>query len=192
MKLIDLLVQELPKRGGWPEGVERLEQYNDGSLFDGPNYQSDFKFPRVDDFGDDEVTRAQYEAGLAASQKVEWDGKGLPPVGTECEALMPCNTGELWEWRKVKVVVSGIKGAENECLVYDIENTRPSWVDEFRPASSEADKKREIGVIALALAMGDPPFIYGQRMNDGRLVAYGVYELYDKIAAGEVAGIRIE
>ena len=30
MKLIDLLVQELPKRGGWPEGAEycHLTQYD--------------------------------------------------------------------------------------------------------------------------------------------------------------------
>lgn len=30
MKLIDLLVQELPKRGGWPDGVTRIVQDFDG------------------------------------------------------------------------------------------------------------------------------------------------------------------
>lgn len=32
MKLIDLLVQELPKRGGWPDGVARLAQDPDGDI----------------------------------------------------------------------------------------------------------------------------------------------------------------
>lgn len=32
MKLIDILKQELPKRGGWPEGVARLAQDPDGDL----------------------------------------------------------------------------------------------------------------------------------------------------------------
>ncbi|HIH9462901.1 TPA: hypothetical protein ACYU77_003012 [Klebsiella variicola subsp. variicola] len=66
MTLLEILVSELPKRGGWPDGIKRLEQYTDGSLFDGPNYKSDFKFPRVDDYGYDLVTREQYEAALAA------------------------------------------------------------------------------------------------------------------------------
>lgn len=33
MKLIDLLVQELPKRGGWPEGAESVVQDADDSEF---------------------------------------------------------------------------------------------------------------------------------------------------------------
>lgn len=32
MKLIDILVRELPKRGGWPEGADYVVQDNDGSL----------------------------------------------------------------------------------------------------------------------------------------------------------------
>lgn len=69
MKLIDLLVQELPKRGGWPDSVSyeltawlhknRITFVIDcnGSYFEG-----------YDGF---RVNREQYGA---ASQKVEWDG----------------------------------------------------------------------------------------------------------------------
>ena len=32
MKLIDILVEELPKRGGWPKGADYVVQDNDGSL----------------------------------------------------------------------------------------------------------------------------------------------------------------
>ena len=67
-----------------------------------------------------------------------WTGSGLPPVGTVCEAKMPPRglevKGQEWPWRKVEVVKSGMVGiAESECLVFDLENTAPAWVDEFRP-----------------------------------------------------------
>lgn len=96
MTLLELLVKELPFRGGWPDGVERLEQYPDGALFDGPNYQSNFKFQRADDFGDDEVTREQYEAALVAS-KPEWDGEGLPPVGVNVSMKLNLMDGSQYE-----------------------------------------------------------------------------------------------
>ena len=32
MTLLELLRQELPKRGGWPEGALSITQDNDGSL----------------------------------------------------------------------------------------------------------------------------------------------------------------
>ena len=138
MTLLELLVKELPSRGGWPDGVERLEQYPDGSLFDGPNYQSNFKFQRVDDFGDDEVTREQYESALAAS-KPEWNGEGLPPVGCECE-FFDCE-----KWFKVTMMYGG----SQLVVLYDHDNEiersfSTSHIDgKFRPIRSEADKKRD-------------------------------------------------
>jgi len=33
MKLIELLVQELPKRGGWPENVGHISMHADGATF---------------------------------------------------------------------------------------------------------------------------------------------------------------
>lgn len=93
MKLIDLLVQELPKRGGWPEGASNAYQVSDSEIRFGDantRLKRDVCFyPQHRllslDFGVSGVTREQYEAALAASQKVEWNGVGLPPVGCECE-----------------------------------------------------------------------------------------------------------
>lgn len=106
MTLFELLRQELPKRGGWPEGADYTVQDGDGS--------NDIKFgagePSVRyecggvwrntermDWGIDTsesyihditvladnhataiVTREQYEA-------TGWDGTGLPPVGIDVE-----------------------------------------------------------------------------------------------------------
>lgn len=198
MKLIDILVQDLPKIGGWPNG-KTVASHGPGNhvifheLGEAPFYMAGLTFT-----GSDIVTREEYEsaleAALAASTPIpgsllqygavddEWDGSGMPPVGCECEALMPCSTGELWEWRKVKVVVSGIKGAENECLVYDIENSKPAWVDEFRPIRSEADKKRDEAI----RAMHEFTTIKNSE------IIRSVKCIYDAIAAGKIPGVRIE
>lgn len=106
MKLIDLLVKELPRRGGWPEAANYVVQDYDGTV----------KFSKSIDFlhikagewcsnedGDDWIygdrpfegnfihhtiahdrnssiiTRAQYEAALAASDGwIEWHGGDCP------------------------------------------------------------------------------------------------------------------
>mgnify|MGYP006897060070 CR=1 FL=1 len=92
MTLLELLVKELPKRGGWPKGIEKISQ----SPIDGELYL--FKpceiltgrgiyFFEVSDFCGIKVYKRQYEAAIAAQQTV-WDGEGLPPVGAECEICL--------------------------------------------------------------------------------------------------------
>lgn len=192
MKLIDILVQELPKHGGWPVGVKTIEMHMDGDIFfDGDHSPDSFCLPQCDDgwrsgLGEysNEVTREQYESALAASQP-QWNGEGLPPVGCECEALMPVGDKSLWSWRKVKVVASGIKGAEKECLVYDIETTRPAWVDEFRPIRSEAEQNREAAITRLQVESQSEhwqaPISASQAIN-----------IYDAIAAGKIPHIQLK
>ena len=96
MTLLELLRQELPKRGGWPEGVDRINQGWDGRLEkygeDGESYDFGMEtiFPLTTDHrvkskcvhecGANFVTREQYEV-------TGWDGIGLPPVGMKVEWL---------------------------------------------------------------------------------------------------------
>lgn len=100
MKLIDLLVKELPKRGGWPEYVAAMAQDANGAV---QNYRGtdDIRIDSQHAFGtsriigsysiaEDEVsaatdrltaiiTRAQYESALAASEGwIEWGGGECP------------------------------------------------------------------------------------------------------------------
>lgn len=116
MKLIDLLVQELPKRGGWPDGAECAVQDADYQLcfsahsgasinnqkthwLDG-QWSGGWSNPYLDDVADDRdssiVTRDQYQSALAASQKGEWPRDGLPPVWCECEARYREVDGAEW------------------------------------------------------------------------------------------------
>lgn len=89
MTLLELLRQELPKRGGWPEGVTAMFQDWDGEVrFRGKsggmrfttvadNHRRDCQLEKPD-YEHCIVTREQYEA-------TSWDGVGLPPVGCDVE-----------------------------------------------------------------------------------------------------------
>ena len=110
----------------------------------------------------------------------EWNGEGLPPVGTICQAKVPRSiTG--WEWRRVKVVESGIPGAEKEVLVYDLETTIPAWTDEFRPLRTEAERARDKLAASLHIAAGASPI---ELNGIGRLY----FKLADAIISGSVFG----
>lgn len=104
MKLIDLLVQELPKRGGWPEVALNATQDKDGEVcfssgaipefgyaaWSGGDWcGNEFHTIRASDYDTAIITRAQYEAALAASKAVvghngwiEWSG-GKCPVDSD-------------------------------------------------------------------------------------------------------------
>lgn len=106
MKLIDILVEELPKRGGWPEGAARLAQDPDGDIQmlsnrhaylvvsvgwtgDGRSdcygqYAARKLEPLARDYDTAIITREQYEAALAAKNDgwIEWGGGKHPPVST--------------------------------------------------------------------------------------------------------------
>lgn len=115
MKLIDILVEELPKLGGWPEDVEAITQDSDRSI---NNYRTadgletneygawryslawqcyllshdDVSF-LADDYTTAIITREQYEAALAAKNDgwIEWGGGECPvPCGTAVDVKHRC------------------------------------------------------------------------------------------------------
>lgn len=102
MKLIDILVEELPKRGGWPEGANFIAQ-DEGratwSFINEPAKDEDDEWmensetshhkllghlPEASDYETAIITREQYEAALAAKNEgcIEWGGGKHPPVST--------------------------------------------------------------------------------------------------------------
>lgn len=90
MKLIDILVEELPKRGGWPEDVCEISTHASGRVFfDGRFAPRGFSLPMASDAWNkykhphsytNAVTREQYEAALAAKNDgwIEWAGGECP------------------------------------------------------------------------------------------------------------------
>ncbi|WP_144814128.1 hypothetical protein [Enterobacter sp. DE0047] len=106
MKLIEILVRDLHKFGGWPAGAVECQRFVDEANIDfydaNGNWEEDcfLKYgafaqeavrERTQPCQAESVTREQYEAALAASKEmlvnkpVAWDGQGLPTVGQRCD-----------------------------------------------------------------------------------------------------------
>lgn len=87
--LLQILVEELPKRGGWPEGVKWLAQTPRGSILgretrrDGPHFSLTLDTVAKDQFIA-KVTRDQYEFALAASKAVVGHNGWIDWHGGEC------------------------------------------------------------------------------------------------------------
>jgi len=191
VKLIDILVQELPKHGGWPVGVKTIEMHMDGDIFfDGDHSPDSFCLPQCDDgwrsgLGEysNEVTREQYESALAASQP-QWNGEGLPPAGTECE-FFDCE-----KWFKVTMMYGG----SHLVVLFDHDNQiersfSTSRIDgKLRPIRSEAELKREEAVAKLIHYF----FITPPKDIPGEFDWESMFAVYDAIAAGKIPHIQLK
>ena len=201
MKLIDILVQELPKRDWLPISTLAITQDEDGSVClwekEGAfSVDGSWKHPSgagllrylcnenamepAEDRANAIVTRDQYEAALAAS-KAEWNGEGLPPVGLNAEVLFINDDSPKW----YSFVVSYI-GKDNVIAMVGLEEfpytktELSSSAVKFRPLRSEADKKRDEIIEALKEGLGH---------------AHGLYDLmqiYHLINSGKIPHIRID
>lgn len=197
MKLIDMLVKELPKRGGWPEGADRCrvdnldsdsitvsfcftEEYSNG--FDVP-FQLSMTFPSPDHNVSVAtcycmITRDLYESTLSASQKPAWDGEGLPPVGMRCEIVDPDGVlmygqGESGE------VISHVENTAVIRMSYGLGCFEARFL---RPLRTEAERKRDAAIEAMQ-----------READDGDNWIYSEHEIiYDAIAAGKIPGVKLE
>lgn len=189
MKLIDLLVQELPKRGGWPDGVSRIHQDHDGEIYawTGQSCKLWFKVDIIADncrpYGLDEsiesmVTRKQYEFALAASQKPSWNGEDLPPVGCECE----CHVDE----GIIHCVVVGYDFDGKAVVMRNVPARKYFSIQansgRIKPLRTEAERKRDAAVEAMQ-----------READEGDNWIYSEYEIiYDAIAAGKIPVVKLD
>ncbi|MBB0589826.1 hypothetical protein G7M54_24265 [Escherichia coli] len=200
MKLIDLLVQELPKRGGWPHNALSITQDDDGSLcvwdtndphYDGFSWKHHTgnslvhywhgieDVPLSCDHRESIVTYWQYKAALAASQKPTWNGEGLPPAGCECEFISNDTS-----WGVVRVI-----GMDDDKVVikpsgeiyYGI---TPSNRQVFRPLRTEAEMKHEAVLESICAVLEMVAQDY-KRSDEAKLI-------YEAIAAGKIPGVKLD
>lgn len=176
MTLLELLRQELPKRGGWPKGAVGVVQDKDDTefyffigtapKFDGKSWwfnddnvdnewiYHNYKNPLASDHATAIVTREQYG----------WDGTGLPPVGVECEYL-DSNTGKWYpvtmKYVSDQIVVicgmTNIFGEEQETeIAKDIQLDKP----QFRPLRTEAERAIDEMVRLSGVSIGAAKILY--------------------------------
>lgn len=184
MTLLELLRQELPKRGGWPEGAVGVVQDEDDTefyffigtapKFDGKSWwfnddnvdnewiYHNYKNPLASDHATAIVTREQYEA-------TGWDEIGLPPVGCECEIQFLKDTPPA-EWFSFKLI-----GVHEEIVIVtlDGENTwrhiskfSPDKVA-FRPLRTEAERAIDEMVRLSGVSIGAAKILYDAGYRKG-------------------------
>lgn len=93
MTLLELLRQELPKRGGWPESVNYIVQEDGGSVWGfvhEPEKDEDDEWMEILRTGTHKLLAQLPEASNRATaivtrEQYGWDGTGLPPVGCDVE-----------------------------------------------------------------------------------------------------------
>lgn len=167
MTLLELLHQELPKRGGWPEGVNYIAQ--DGDKFIGGYESVPVKGPfgwgnegyvggsgeyseiLADDRATAIVTREQYEA-------TGWDGTDLPPVGVECEyswAGEPWTSGVIRYISKHTIIIEtqADSTGDTECAYH------PTDI-KLRPLRTEAERAIDEMVRLSGVSTGAAKILY--------------------------------
>ena len=157
MILLELLRQELPKRGGWPEGAAKAVSYDfipGVHFWDNDGFRVDYSDLTTRVLVEATVTREQYEA-------TGWDGTGLPPVGVECEVLF--TDDDFPEWYTFKIVFIGdvhtvaiVGDAE---ISYVIERLNDSSV-QFRPLRTEAERAIDEMVQLSGVSTGAAKILY--------------------------------
>lgn len=180
MKLIDLLVQELPKHGGWPVDHYALVQGSNGNIYLAGGGMPIFHFTLAEDWQLAEVARGHYEAALAASQKPAWNGEGLPPVGCECEYAFIANYKERYSCGKV------IAYGESNVFIWH-KSSGYEFIHQlnkikFRPIRPEADKKRDEAKSGIREITDADGF---------KLAACMIDPIYDAIAAGKIPHVKL-
>jgi hypothetical protein len=196
MTLLELLRQELPKRGGWPEGANECVQDCSGvvKFFDSDNLRFDGESwagsPRGNYYCNQSdkirglTLSNDYATAIVTREQYGWDGTNLPPVGCECE-FMKHTLDTIPNWRR------GIIKYISEYTVVIIESLSPGEfvthprTCNFRPLRTEADKKRDAAIEAIDWYMPecilDTPNEFGHAKK-----------IYDAIAAGKIPGVKLE
>lgn len=195
MKLIDMLINAFEITGGWPQGIDAISQEQhglirgyvnvNGHLYMYPLYMLQLSYGLAEDYETAIITREQYEVALAASQKVEWDGNGLPPVGCEFEYGTHRTKAKCLAIGHHMVFASKGNLDDEEG---DYEEFMIDAQIEFHPIRSEADKKRDEAIEKMIEAYFKAPPIDEPNEYD-RLA---MNQLYSAISAGKIPGVRIE
>lgn len=150
MKLIDLLVQELPKLGGWPLGIEKIHQ----SAIDGEIYKrkvggemtarKTLYLPIADD-PYSEVSKHEYEAALAASKQSVWIPGELPPIGAYAEVIDTNSSLNYGHGESGEVVAH----VENTAVIRMSYGLGCFTAKHLRPMRTEEEKARESRIESL-------------------------------------------
>ena len=163
MTLLELLRQELPKRGGWPEGVIAMFQDWDGEVrFRGKSGSIWLTTIADNHRRDYQVEKPDYEHCVVTREQYDWDGTGLPPVGCECESKQFAQI----DWHKFRVVAienGHVFGFWNDKVGVCLDSNH--W--EFRPLRTEAERAIDEMVRLSGVSIGAAKILYDAGYRKG-------------------------
>lgn len=174
MTLLELLLQELPKRGGWPEGANQCVQDFSSvvKFFDSDNLRfNDTRWagsPRGSFLCTDWnkihglTLSNDYATAIVTREQYEWDGTGLPPVGCTCESSW---AGDEWQLCEIlfasnQFIVVKLKesGMEDAYSIGDVT---------FRPLRTEAERAIDEMVRLSGVSVGAAKILYDAGYRKG-------------------------
>ena len=209
MKLIDLLVQELPKRGGWPDGANYAVQDADGTV----KFAKSLMYLhylagewRSNEDGHDWIYRDKpFDGNFVAEWTADDNHRAVIAMARyECE-ISKNKTGKksanqwngegvppVWCECEYQYKVHGSEWCRFECVavdgkaVFGWSNNTPVALQlnthNFRPLRTEAERKRDAAVEAMQ-----------READEGDNWIYSEYEIiFDAIAAGKIPGVKLE
>ena len=177
MTLLELLRQELPKRGGWPEGIRYITQDNGFSTYKGTicGYDSLPKFNGKIWLSDElcqytiqlmntDNIASDHATAIVTREQYGWDGTGLPPVGVECEYK--------WQndrWRVGKVCYIS-KHTVLMLEIFDGEESESAYGAcdvTFRPLRTEAERAIDEMIRLSGVSIGVAKILYDAGYRKG-------------------------
>lgn len=208
MKLIDLLVQELPKRGGWPDGASFAVQDTDRTVkfaktlaclhYLSGEWQSDedgydwiykdrpFDGNFVAEWTADDNHRAiismsRYECEISKNKTGSQAANKWNGEGLPpvgCECEVSVDGGRSWCTYRAINEKNGVRLIEIGNLTEEFQNN--NWI--FRQLRTEAERKRDAAIEAMQ-----------READEGDAWVYSEYEIiYDAIAAGKIPGVKLD
>lgn len=209
MKLIDLLVQELPKRGGWPDGANYAVQDADGTVkfaktliylhhlagewrsnengHDWIYVDKPFEGNFVTEWTADDnhkavIAMARYECEISKNEKGKQSADEWNGEGLPpvgCECEISFSGKSLGQCEILFVGDSLIVWKQKSSQQ---EGSGYHGHMKIRPLRTEAERKRDAAIEAMQ-----------REANEGDNWVYSEYEIiYDAIAAGKIPGVKLD
>lgn len=140
MTLLASLIEKLPSRGGWPKPLDSADLPLAGNeLVTSWRWSVESNEFISCTYGDETVTKAQYEVAISGNKK-PWNGQFPIPPGTEVEVHFDGDDSRIWTSFRVEYMCGEVV-VLHDYRIDDVDAYRHKTLS-FRPAITEEERKR--------------------------------------------------
>lgn len=128
LKLIDILVRELPKRGGWPDGAVECQRFVDGATIDFYDKEGNWSIDCASEYGAIAVKLVRESVVPCEFERVTFD---------EYETALAATKGPKMNWKYIKGSEKDFVGAPESALMLTIDSHKRKHFTECIPTPGE-------------------------------------------------------